>query len=60
MLQEILIIVLLCIIVAMAWVWYNQTNKKVTTLDRTIESLKDEFDTEYHELIESIVEYCRV
>ena len=48
MLQEILIIVLLCIIVAMAWVWYSQANKKVTKFDRTIESLKDEFDTEYH------------
>ena len=57
MLQEILIIVLLCIIVAMAWVWYSQANKKVTKFDRTIESLKDEFDTEYHGFIDSIVEY---
>ena len=57
MLQEIIIIVLVFIIMVMAWVWYLQSKRKITKSDRTIESLKDEFDGEYHLLIDSTMEY---
>jgi CheY-like chemotaxis protein len=56
MLQELLIIGLVFIIVVMAWVWYIQAKRKTTTLDKTIESLKEAFDAEYYSLIDSINE----
>ncbi len=57
MLQEILIIALLVIIMLMTWVWYIQPKMQKKKLDKTLESLKYDFDEVLHPLIESIVEY---
>jgi len=55
MYQNIIIAVLVLVIVGMAWVLYKKSKNK--TLDRTVESLKLEFDTKYHEIIDEIIDY---
>jgi len=50
--------VLILIILGMTWIWYIQPKKKKrVTVDRTVESLKEEFETSYHPLIDDISEY---
>lgn len=49
--------ILILIIFGMTWVWYIQPKKKSkTTTDKTIESLKEEFETSYHTIIDDISE----
>lgn len=49
--------VLIVIILGMTWVWYIQPKKKdKSTTDKKIESLKEEFETRYHTLIDDISE----
>jgi len=49
--------VLVLVILIMTWVWYIQPKRENKKLNKTIESLKDEFDSEYHTLIENIIGY---
>lgn len=51
MIEYALIAILLCVILAMTWVWYIQPQKKS---DKIIEILKDEFDIGYHGLIDTL------
>ena len=51
------IAVLVLVILMMAWVWYIQPKSKNKKVNKTIESLKDEFDSKYHTLIENIIGY---
>jgi CheY-like chemotaxis protein len=57
MYQNIIIVVLLLIIAGLIWTLYIKPKRKSTALDRTLESLKLEFDVNYHPLIDSIVDY---
>jgi len=49
--------ILILIILGMTWVWYIQPKKESKSTDRTIESLKEEFETSYHPFIDDISEY---
>jgi len=50
--------ILALIIVGMTWIWYIQPNKRSKVIaDRTVESLKEDFETSYHPLIDNISEY---
>jgi CheY-like chemotaxis protein len=59
MYQNIIIVVLLFIIIGMTWVWYVKPKPKFKTnsQDRTLESLKLEFDDKYHPFIDEILDY---
>ena len=50
--------ILILIILGMTWIWYIQPKKRSNvTVDRTVESLKEEFETSYHPLIDDISEH---
>ena len=53
MVLEGIIALLLLVIAGMTWVWYLRP-KMHPKADTTVEALKESFDTEYHEIIESI------
>ncbi len=42
---------------AMTWFWYLKPKKKGLQATRTVSSLKEEFDTSYHDLIDNVSEY---
>ena len=42
---------------AMTWFWYLKPKKKGQQATRTVSSLKEEFDTSYHDLIDNVSEY---
>ena len=41
----------------MTWFWYLKPKKKGLQATRTVSSLKEEFDTSYHDLIDNVSEY---
>jgi len=51
------IAVLVLVILMMTWVWYIQPKRENKKFNKTIGSLKDEFDSQYHTLIENIIGY---
>ena len=51
------IVVLVLVILTMTWVWYIQPKRANEKLSKNIESIKDEFDSKYHTLIENIIGY---
>jgi len=57
MYQDIIIVVLVFIILIMGWTLFFRSKSQMKNLDRTLESLKLEFDAQYHHFIEEIVDY---
>ena len=57
MILEILIAVMFLMMLAMTWFWYLKPKKKGQQATRTVSSLKEEFDTSYHDLIDNVSEY---
>ncbi len=51
------IVVLVLVILTMTWVWYIQPKRANEKLSKNIESIKDEFDSKYHTLIENLIGY---
>ena len=51
------IVVLALVILTMTWVWYIRPKRANEKFSKTIESIKDEFDSKYHTLIENIIGY---
>jgi len=57
MVEYSVIAVLLVVIAMMTWVWYIQPKRKTEQIDKTVASLKDDFDAKYHDVIDSVVGY---
>ena len=58
MVEYAVIIVLLCVIFIMVWVWYIQPKRIAQKSEIAQPNLKDEFDIKYHTLIDAIEKYA--